>query len=99
MRDELIAALAAQKETVEFAGKTLFVHELDCAADVPIEGSALDGSLKLIVLCVRDAEGNRVFTDEDLPALKKSARKRIKPLIDAVMRVNGFGIREEAKNS
>lgn len=99
MRDDIIAALAAQSEVVQFGGVAVHIRELDCAAEVPTDANVIDGSLKLLILCAHDAEGKRVFTDEDLPRLRGSARKRIKPLIDAVMRVNGFGIEAEAKNS
>lgn len=99
MDADLLAALAPQKEAVTFAGRAFFAHELDCAADVPSEGGAVEMSLRLIVLCVRDAEGRPAFTDDDLAALRKASRRRIKPLIDAVMRVNGFNIEAEVKNS
>lgn len=99
MREDLIAALAPQKEAVEFAGQTLYAHELDCATDVPTEGNPVDMSLKLVVLCIRDAAGQPVFGDADLAALKRSSRNRVKPLIDAVLRVNGFTVEAEAKNS
>ncbi len=99
MRDEILAVLAPRQEEVEFSGKKVFVRELDCAADMPSAEGALDFSLGLILHCVIDAKGCRLFADEDLPRLRQSARRRIKPLIDAVMRVNGFDTKAEAKNS
>ena len=99
MRDDILSALEARQESVEFAGKQVTVRELDCVADLPSADNGLEFSLRLIVACVVDAQGAPVFTDEDLPRLRKSARKRIKPLIDAVMRVNGFSLESETKNS
>jgi hypothetical protein len=99
MRDDLIAAIEPQKEAVEFLGKTLYVHELDCAADIPSGGGAVEINLRMMVLCTRDDKGELVFSDEDLPRLRKSSRRKIMPLLDAVMRVNGFDAKAEAKNS
>ena len=98
-REDILAVLAPRQEEVEFAGKKVFVRELDCAGDMPAAERALDFSLALIVHCVTDAEGKPIFADEDLQKLRQSARRRIKPLIDAVMRVNGFDVKAEAKNS
>lgn len=91
MREELLAVLAAGEERVTVGGKPLVIRELECAADVPdTSGTVLDFSLALIVRCVKDEDGNAVFTDADIPKLKRAGRKRMGPLINAVLRVNGF---------
>lgn len=99
MLAELAAALQAREETIEFAGQKLLVRELETAADVAAFQQAEDLQLKLVVRCVFDLQGAPVFTDEDIPELRRTSKKRFAPLLAAVNRVNGFDVDDSTKNS
>jgi hypothetical protein len=99
MKDELLAAFAPQEERIEVAGRKLVVRELTAAADTAAFHDNVDMSWKLLVRCVFDGKGNPVFTDDDIPALKKSGKVKLKPVSDAVLRVNGYNTGELEKNS
>ena len=99
MREEIIAALAVREEAFELGGRKLFARELASAADVAAFVDNEDLGYKLLVRCVFDEAGNPVFTDEDIPALKASAKSRLAPALRAVNRVNGFDVEDSVKNS
>jgi len=99
MRTEIIAALAVREERFELAGKTLVARELASAADVAAFADNEDLAYKLLVRCVFTEAGEPVFTDEDIPALKASAKSRLAPATRAVNRVNGFDVEDSVKNS
>lgn len=97
--EELLKALAAREETVVLAGRTLVVREMDVAADVTAFQDQADTVFKLITRCVFDADGKPVFQDSDIPALKKSASRKLMPVVEAVMRVNGMDAADNEKKS
>ena len=102
MHQDLVAALAPDQQELVFHGRKLVVRELDCAASMPnAEGlTALEYSLRLIVLSVDDVESAApAFTEEDLPALRNAGRRKMKPLIDAALRVNGLSVEANVKKS
>ena len=99
MLDALKTLLAAREEVVEFEGLRLVVRELTAASDtagLAVEG---DATLRILVRCVYDGDGNLAFSDADLPAIKAASLVKLAPIVRAVRRVNGLDQAEEAKNS
>lgn len=99
MRDELLEALAPHEESVTIGERVLTVRELESAADTEAFRDNADMSWKLLVRCVFDAAGRQVFSDADIPRLKRSGKLRLKPITDAVLRVNGYDLEAAEKNS
>ena len=99
MLEVLREALAPREERVVIGGITLVAREMATAADVEAMQDNKDLGMKMLVRCVFDESGKAVFTDEDIPALKASAKVKLAPLVAAVNRVNGFAVEAEAKNS
>lgn len=99
MRDQLLAFLAPREERITVEGESLIVREMGTAADAQAFRDGKDATYKFIVRCVFDAEGNPVFTDEDIPALKRASKLKMAPIISAVNRVMGFDLEDDVKNS
>lgn len=99
MKDAILQYLAPREEEIEFAGVKLRVRELETASESEAMRNSKDAVYHLIVLCVLDAEGNRVFSEQDIPALKASSQQKMLPLIAAVHRVMGLSTEDEVKNS
>lgn len=58
-----------------------------------------DFGFRMVIASVVDAEGNKLFKEEDLPDLRAAAQSRIGELVSAVMEVNGFSIKvDDVKN-
>lgn len=55
-----------------------------------LESNKRHGMYLIIVLCARDVEGNTLFTDEDVPRLKKKKLAILNRLQHAALRVNGM---------
>lgn len=56
---------------------------------------------KLVAMSVTDAEGNRLFTDDDVPALLEKSPEVIGMLSDEALRLNKFStkaVEDDAKN-
>jgi hypothetical protein len=99
-KSALLAALAPREEIVELAGHRVRVRELASAAQSERLQDPGDAFYAALVLCCFDPEtGERLFDEADIPTLKGSARKGMKPLVDAVIRVNGLDEALEEKNS
>ena len=99
MREEILAALAAQEEKVTVGGKQLTVRELGSAADGAPFLDKTDVAYKLLTRCVFGDDDQPVFTDDDIPALKAGGKRKLMPLVNAVLRVNGLAAEEAEKNS
>lgn len=99
MRDEVMKFLAPREEKVKLGERTVIVRELGAAVDATALSEGGDAAWKFVVLCTFDADGSPVFTIDDVPALKASAKARVKSLVDAALRVNGFDEEHEIKNS
>lgn len=107
MLKDLAEFLATSEERIEFGGRALVVRELAAAADMvgfaSVEGGEVklsdDFNFLLITRCTFNEDGTPAFTTEDVPALKSASRKKLKPLLDAVNRVNGLDAETEVKNS
>lgn len=80
-------------ERAEWEG---FVH-----ADREKTGPVKEAQERLAVLCLCDADGNRLFTDADIPALSKKNATALERIGIAAMRLNKLtprDIRDLAKN-
>jgi len=100
MLKDLQDFLEPAEERITFAGQQLLVRELDSLIDTAAMRDDVDTTWKLVVRCVFDPlSGAPVFTDEDIPALKRGARRKTLPLIHAVLRVCGQDIEAAEKNS
>lgn len=96
----LLQALAPREEIVDVAGLQVKVREMESAAQSERLTDPGDAFYAGMVLCCFDPEtGERLFTDDDIPMLKTRARKGMKKLVDAVIRVNGYSAEDEIKNS
>jgi hypothetical protein len=98
-KEQLFEALAPREERVEILGRALIVRELESAADTAAFLDNADMSWKMIVRCVFREDGQPMFGDDDIPRLKRTAKLRLKPLSDAVLRVNGLDVDGAEKNS
>jgi hypothetical protein len=57
---------------------------------------------KLVALCVCDLDGNRLFKDEDIPALGKKNARAVDKLFTIAQKLSGIGandVEEMVKNS
>lgn len=98
-KESLLAFLAPREERITFAGTALVVREINNETDAAAFVDSADSLYKFIVRCVLTEKGERVFTDDDIPALKATGRMRLKKLADPVMRVMGLDVDNEIKNS
>ena len=103
MLNDLAEFLKQREEHLKFGGVKLVVRELDGSADNSVLTQAIDNverSWLILVRCVfREDNGERAFSDEDVPMLRKKNPMVTARLVNAVNGVNGFNIEEEAKNS
>lgn len=97
--ETLLAAAAARQEEIEFHGIKVVVRELPSAADVEAFRTGEDAQFKWLTRCVFSLDGERVFSDEQIPQLKQSSRKKLMPLLMAVFRVNNLLPDDAAGNS
>ena len=82
-----------------FGGAKVCVQELASASDLIEAMSGEDAGFQMLVRSVTRVDGTPVFSSADIPALKRGAMKRLLPLLEAVHRVNGLSVENEAKNS
>lgn len=96
----LLAAMAPREEVLQILGHDVIVRELPSAADVEAFRDGADADYKYIVRCTFNTSGQQLFTDSQIPEMKKeTARAKLMPLLSAVFRVNGLLPDEAAKNS
>lgn len=107
-REELLQAAKLKSEAVELGhGQVVIVTELSAeeylqALDHPdvknddgdYNGAAFNSLL--VVLCVRDGDGNRLFTDDDASLIRNGSFAVYRKLVAAVNRING--LESETKN-
>jgi len=99
MRDDLLQAIKPREETVKLGELTLVLRELQTASDVSEFKDDGDRAYKLLVLCAFHEDGTPAFSDDDIPALKAASKSKVGMLTGPLMRVNGFDIEENVKNS
>ena len=103
----LLAALAATTVAVEVDGfGTVQVREITVAESDQIakiardhkDGSPSEFGLNLLIRSVQDEDGNPMFDDVDLPALRACAGNKVDALIGKVLEVNKFNKAADSKN-
>lgn len=99
LRDALLEAAKTAEQRVTIKGLVLVVRQLPTAADTEALRDGVDSLYKFMVRCTFDEAGAPVFSDDDIPALKATAKAVMAPLIKAVADVNGFNVEEQEKNS
>lgn len=99
MIPDILEFLAPREEKIQFGGRTLVIKEMTSNTETESLRDKVDVSWKILVLCVFREDGTALFTNDDIPRLKASSTSKIAPLINAVNRVNGFNVEDEAKNS
>lgn len=102
----LLAALVAKSTPVqveEFG--TVYVRQITVSENDGIakiaknkEAAPSEFGLQLIIKAVVDEQGNAMFDDENLPALRESAGTKVDNLVNAVLIANGYKKAEDAKN-
>jgi hypothetical protein len=115
-RDTILQARNARLEPMESPefGGTVYVRamsgtERDAFEDetYKVNGKSVElnrrnGRARLLVRCLCDAEGKRLFTDADAQALGEQPAYLLDPLYAKALRLNGFtasDVEELAKNS
>jgi hypothetical protein len=98
--EDLAEFLKLREERITFGKVKLIARELDGSADNAILREPEDRSWRLLVRCLfREDTGEQAFDDADIKALKRKSPVTTSKLVEAVNRVNGFDIEDEAKNS
>lgn len=93
----LLAALLATTTTLDVDGfgpvtlRQITVAENDAlrAAIKPGDPGS-DFGLRLVVACIKDADGQPVFTPDDLSALRAASGTKVDKLVEAVLLANGY---------
>jgi hypothetical protein len=101
IKDQILNAKDSRLESVE-------VPEWGCVVFVPVvtledmegfqKGEGAGEVARMAAFCIRDAEGRRIFTDTDAPALARKSVAAVNRVIEAFNRINGFA-EDPAKNS
>lgn len=103
----LLAALAATTVAIQVEGfgavrvREITVAESDNIAKIARDnkdGSPSEFGLHLLICSVQDEEGNPLFDDVDLPALRACAGNKVDVLVGKVLEVNKFKKAEDQKN-
>ena len=103
----LLAALAATTVAIEVDGfgpvrvREITVAETDQIAKLAKDskdGNASEFGLHLLIRAVQDEDGNPLFDDVDLPALRASASSKVDVLVGHVLEVNKFKKAADSKN-
>ncbi|MBI4800631.1 MAG: hypothetical protein HY794_18225 [Desulfarculus sp.] len=113
-KEQILAVQDLPSETVDVPewGGGVVVRGLAAAARVAWGGDAfetVDGQTRakpdfqaqLLVLCLVDAQGNRLFSDDDVPSLADKSSLVVGRLYDVAVRLSGIGtkaIEDAVKN-
>ena len=83
-----------KRATVEIDGDTIIIQELSLADASSLQDGDADEmttTLRLIVASVVDAEGHKVYSSEDIPALREALSLAVtKQIGEAIGKLNGF---------
>ena len=61
------------------------------------QSSLLGIRAKLVCYCVVDENGERIFTDADLPAIGDMPAEQLEPIFDVAMRLSGMSKKEQTE--
>ena len=87
-REKALAALTPREDKIELGGVTFVLREIDSAADLAALRDGEDTAWKILVRSCFGESGEPLFTDADIPALKRGALARNRKLVEAAQRVN-----------
>jgi len=90
MLAEIAAAIKPNEERLTLGGVSLIVREMAAADELGGDGSPEDIFMRVVVRCVFNEAGELVMSDADIPELKAAGKTKLRPLLDAVQRVNGL---------
>jgi hypothetical protein len=99
MLEQLLEFLKPREEKVSLGGVDFHVKEMTGTVNTEALADGVDVTWKILVRCVFKEDGAQAFSDDDIPRLKASSKPKLAPIVNAVNRVNGFAVEEEAKNS
>lgn len=107
-KTELLKSLELKSEVVEIDGGEVNVSEIGAADYIKLwtdPANQTDGAVdmakftpKLLAYCITDSCGNRVFSDDDVPAISRTSHGPFLKLAEVARRLNGLS-GEEVKNS
>ncbi|OJW26899.1 MAG: hypothetical protein BGO49_21500 [Planctomycetales bacterium 71-10] len=105
-REAFLQAREPRRELVavpEFGeGATAYVRQITAGERDEFEASmqrkrGKDIRVRLVILATCDAEGRRIFTDDDVPSLRELPAAALEPIVNAYLRMNGSNPAEMAK--
>ena len=104
-KDAFLEATELKKEIMNLGSGKIIVSEmtaenyLELCELCKLEGSESEGSYKLdvkkfnpglVAFSVVDEEGNRIFSNEDIPILAKRSQKQFSPIVLKAQKLNGL---------
>jgi len=104
-RETILAAEDGAREYVELPewGGGVYVKAISAKDGLEIVGQgAADGPSfmeKLLARAIVDEAGRPIFTEEDMPFVMEKPRAAVNRLMEAAMRVSGFGKIDEAEKN
>jgi len=97
MLNEITELLQPATEEVVIGTKKIIMTEVPIEYDATLFYVPEVGNLNLLVACARDEQGEPVFTQEDVPKLKKMGSVKMRKLLTAALRVNGYWLEDNEK--
>lgn len=102
LRDNILSAKDNRLEPVEVPewGSTVYVPVLTLGDREEIKrlSNSEDNAVMSAIFAIRDADGNRVFTEADAPALQQKSLRVINRVVGVFLSVNGLN-EDAGKNS
>lgn len=97
-RDDIIAAIAARKDALEPLevpewGGTVYARRLsagEAESTGVFDGGGADMTVRMLVVCLADEDGNRIFTDEDVKELSAAEFSVVTRVFAEVAKLNGM---------
>lgn len=97
--EDLVRAFRPDREVIQIGGEAIHIAELSAEDALGIEAGK-DYIYHLVARAIVDKDGKRRFgsTPADIAEIKKWGSRKIRPIIKAVVRLNGLD-EEPEKNS
>jgi hypothetical protein len=105
LRDQILSANDTGLHPVvvpEWGNVTVYVPVIALADndEVKLAAAAADKTIAAAIFAMRDADGNKLFTDADADALRRKSLAAVNRVIGEFNKVNGFNDEDDpAKNS
>jgi membrane-bound lytic murein transglycosylase len=95
----LSRAFRPDRECIQVAGQAIYIQEMDGKESFSMTvNQGEDFIFTMIARCLVDKDGERQLDDADIPSIKQWGQRKLRPIISAVLRVNGYG-EDQEKNS